>query len=301
MKYLQTLLIFLLAASAHGYDKMTLKNGKVVECYVLELSGGRFKIQNSNGEVIEGSASFVESIAFEAHARKDNVDAGQITEASAIKFTGSLGPAGETPVQKAELARFAGEVFQRPIRSIAFFRSGALVHFERVQIEGAYYESACGVIQHKDLPPNRPPKDKEGNVLWGPQENDAVSGPWFTDRKVEKKLVVRYALKGAEIFLGAPDRLGSHDMYHNLLLSIEAENFKVAEELIERHPPAGKEGFPGINVEKIIEIETTEMEGKPLYNVRTSWESRSSGDLFIFERRDSGFRLISIGGWRMTD
>jgi hypothetical protein len=246
----------------------------------------------------------VQSIDFESHPQKKNADPAHIKEEPAIEVTGSLGPACETPVQKAELVRFAGAAFERPIQSITLFRTWmhpsdqtlAKVNFKHRKIQEPYYESSYGLVYHKDLLPKWPPTDKDGNVMWGPKENDAVSGPWFTDSKIESGLVVRYQLNGTEIFLGVPNPLGSTDTIRKLLLSIEGENYHVEDSLLPRVARGGEEGDREIDVKKILDIRIEEVDGKLRYEVQTS-SGTLSGEIYIFIQIDGGFRLVGMGHW----
>ncbi len=308
-KHTSILFLLLYAGFVYASDVVFFKNGEKLECQVLEFNNGRLTVRDADGEIIEGPVASIKSISFETVSRQDErtqSSANKQTEEGVIDFevTGSLGPACETPEQKNALARFAATTFQRPIKTIHLTtcwghpadRALAIVNFKRSKLQGEYFESSRAYIHHKKIPPKWAKEDRDGNIIWGPKEGDAVSGPWFTDRKVERNVVVRYALKGKEKFLGVPDRLGSYDTLHRLLLSIEARDFKIKEEFFPGLPVPGGDNDLGIDVEKIIDIETEGKDGKLIYTVVTSTGSLT-GKRYGFELHDGGFLLVFMGFW----
>jgi hypothetical protein len=244
MRMLRIITIALLmafASLASAQDVITLRNGKTIDCHLLQFSGGQFKVRKIDGNVIVGNASAVQSIEFQAPEPEEEAEkAGGRADPEMqekIKTKGSLGDVCRTPTQKAELVRFATRTFDRPIRFITLTTSWghprdvavAVVHFKRLRLQGQYYEEARSLIYHRELPPKWPDKDKDGNVIWGPDEGDAVSGPWFTDRKMRRSCIVRYRLRDGRKLLRPPDTMMSYHDVRELLLSIEAKAFDIKE------------------------------------------------------------------------
>ena len=296
----QSLALFLgmFAWTAFSSDVVTLKSGKVIECHVLEYSAEQFKVVDTKGKTTTGNASAVESIVFEPPQEKEKADSDPVEEEPNIEVVGSFGGICETPEQKAELTRFAVATFDRPIKSIGLvhYHPGGhrevRVNFERVKIQGDYYSSPSAVICHTKLLPSWAARDKDGNVTWDPKKSVAVSGPWFTDKKIKINLRVRYRLKSMAKYLGSPDRLGSYDAIHKLLLSIEAKDYEIPEDSIASR--LGKHIH--IQLEEIISISTEKEEGRVLYRVKTRSGSLT-GEIFTFERRDNTFALVGVGMW----
>ena len=300
----QSLSFFLgmFAWTALSSDVVTLKSGKVIECHVLEYSAEQFKVVDTKGKTTTGNASAVESIVFEPPQEKEKADSDPVEEEPNIEVIGSIGGICETPEQKAELTRFAVATFERPIKSIVLvhYHPGdgreVRVNLKRVKIQGEYYSSPSAVIYHTKLPPSWATRDKDGNVTWDPKKSVAVSGPWFTDKKIEITLRVRYLLKSMEKYLGLPDRLGSYDSIHRLLLSVEARDYQVKEGVFPGRPATGEDVDLGIDVAKIIDVETEEKDGRLIYTVVTSTGSLN-GKTYGFELHDGGFRLVFMGFW----
>ena len=291
------LILGMFAWTAFSSDVVTLKSGKVIECHVLEYSAEQFKVVDTKGKTTTGNASAVESIVFEPPQEKEKADSDPVEEEPKIEVVGSFWGICETPEQKAELTRFAVATFDRPIKSIELvhYHPGdhreVRVNFERVKIQGDYYSSPSAVIYHTKLLPSWAARDKGGNVTWDPKKSVAVSGPWFTEKTININLRVRYRLKSMNKYLGLPDRLGSYDAIHKLLLSIEAKDYEIGEHFIAAR--LGKH----IQLQEIIRISTEKEKGKVLYRVETRSGESLTGKIFTFERRDNTFALVGVGMW----
>jgi hypothetical protein len=226
-----------------------------------------------------------------------------------VEITGSLDGACETREQRSALIDFAKKVFNRPIESIHLTtrwghpldKSVAAVTFRRRPLGGNYYGFSRAVIFHKECPPRRL---REGAV-WEPRPNDVVSGPWFTDKKIERRCIVRYTLRESEVYLGPPDRRVSYNDIQQLLLSIEARDYEIAEPTSTRidngdgTESVSMSGFIGKeppDIDAIGSIMIEEKDGKLIYAVWTR-DRPLGGQTYLFERNDEGFILVSTGMW----
>lgn len=295
-----TFLLFTLLISgvAPAADTILFHNGKEMECHILEYSKERFRILTTDGKTYEGKASKVKSIQF---AEPPLVEEPSPKKEINFQIEGIAFPFCETKEQKEDLKQFAQETFDRSIEKIVFHSSHpgggryVRVRFRRIHLWGPYYEAAWASVQHIDNPPNWVKKDSEGNVLWGPKKDDVVSGPWFTDKRIERSLTVKYELNESILYLRPPAKEVSYHQILSLLLAIEAKEIVIPEP----RPVMIKEDAKELSI-NISEVRIRGMnlkEGKLQVEIRTHATGRISGDIFIFELREGKWIVIAKGGW----
>ena len=262
-------------------DVMFISNGQTLECDILSYTNGMMVVRRLDGLVVTGNVSTIRGIQFMEHPK--------VVEKTydAIEVKVDVKDVCETDEQREALSRFAQDAFAtapalkiKSINLITFHPSEhkeIRVYFEPRQINAEHpwfkdvFVNSSAVISHH-------------------AENGWVAG------SVQSRITHRFQLKKTELFLYLYPSL-SYDEVKNLLLAIEAGNFKV-DETNEMYAHEGGVHVPYITMDEIIEVTGGRGEKDTAkYTVMTSYGGGGSGSSYTFEKQGATFVLLYDGHW----